>query len=126
MVATVEELATEQAILDAKLQRVEQDQQNLGQSQADLQGRLTRAEETDKRILDQLTFIHADMNRRFESVERQFDNVERQFDNVERRFAEIKADIAELKNNRRWMITTFIACVIAISASVSLAVKLWE
>ena len=112
MVVTVEELATEQAILDAKLQRVERDQQNLGQSQADLQGRLTRAEETDKRILDQLTFIHADMNRRFESVERQF--------------AEIKADIAELKNNRRWMITTFIACVIAISASVSLVVKLWE
>ena len=112
MATTVEELAKEQAILDAKLQRVERDQQNLGQSQADLQGRLTRAEETDKRILDQLTFIHADMNRRFESVERQF--------------AEIKADIAELKNNRRWMITTFIACVIAISASVSLAVKLWE
>ena len=112
MATTVEELAKEQAILDAKLQRVERDQQNLGQSQADLQGRLTRAEETDKRILDQLTFIHADMNRRFESVERQF--------------AEIKADIAELKNNRRWMITTFIACVIAISASVSLVVKLWE
>ena len=112
MVATVEELAKEQAILDAKLQRVEQDQQNLGQSQADLRERQTRAEETDKRILDQLTFIHADMNRRFESVERQF--------------AEIKADIAELKNNRRWVITTFIACVIAISALVSLVVKLWE
>ena len=105
MATTVEELAKEQAILDAKLQRVERDQQNLGQSQADLQGRLTRAEETDKRILDQLTFIHADMNRRF---------------------AELKADIDALKDSRRWMITTFIACVIAISASVSLAVKLWE
>ena len=105
MVATVEELATEQVILDAKLQRVERDQQNLGQSQADLRERQTRAEETDKRILDQLTFIHADMNRRF---------------------AEIKADIDALKDSRRWMITTFIACVIAISASVSLVVKLWE
>ena len=112
MATTVEELATEQAILDAKLQRVEREQQALSRSQADIRERQTRAEETDKRILDQLTFIHADMNRRFESVERQF--------------AEIKADIAELKNNRRWMITTFIACVIAISASVSLVVKLWE
>ena len=126
MATTVEELAKEQAILDAKLQRVEREQQVLSRSQADIRERQTRAEETDKRILDQLTFIHADMNRRFESVERQFDNVERQFDNVERRFAEIKADIAELKNNRRWMITTFIACVIAISAVVSLVVKLWE
>ena len=119
MATTVEELAKEQAILGTKLQRVEQEQQALSQSQADLRERQTRAEETDKRILDQLMFIHADMNRRFESVERQFDNVERQF-------AEIKADIAELKNNRRWIITTFIACVIAISASVSLVVKLWE
>ena len=126
MATTVEELAKEQAILGTKLQRVEQEQQALSQSQADLRERQTRAEETDKRILDQLMFIHADMNRRFESVERQFDNVERQFDNVERRFAEIKADIDALKNNRRWIITTFIACVIAISASVSLVVKLWE
>ena len=105
MAATVEELAKEQAVLDAKLQRVEQDQQALRQSQDDLRERQTRAEETDKRILDQLAFIHADMNRQF---------------------AEIKADIAELKNNRRWVITTFIACVIAISASVSLIVNLWE
>lgn len=105
MATTVEELAKEQAVLDAKLQRVEQDQQVLRQSQADLRERQTRAEETDKRILDQLAFIQADMNRQF---------------------AEIKADIAELKNNRRWVITTFIACVIAISASVSLIVKLWE
>ena len=73
MVATVEELAKEQAILDAKLQRVEREQQVLSRSQADIRERQTRAEETDKRILDQLTFIHADMNRRFESVERQFD-----------------------------------------------------
>ena len=105
MATTVEELAKEQAVLDAKLQRVEQDQRALRQSQADLRERQTRAEETDKRILDQLVFIHADMNRRF---------------------AEIKADIAELKNNRRWVITTFIACVIAISASISLIVKLWQ
>lgn len=105
MAATVEELAKEQAVLDAKLQRVEQDQQALRQSQDDLRERQTRTEETDKRILDQLAFIHADMNRQF---------------------AEIKADIAELKNNRRWVITTFIACVIAISASVSLIVNLWE
>ena len=119
MATTVEELAKEQAILDAKLQRVEREQQALSRSLADLRERQTRAEETDKRILDQLAFIHADMNRRFESVERQFDNVERQF-------AELKADIDALKNNRRWMITTFIACVIAISALVSLVVKLWE
>ncbi len=106
MATTVEELAKEQAVLDAKLQRIEQEQQALRRSQADLRERQTQAEETDKRILDQSTFIQAD--------------------DINRRFAELKADIDSLKNNRRWMITTFIACVNAISALVSLVVKLWE
>ena len=62
MVATIEQLDKQQAVLEVQQETLETEQRTLAQGHADLRERQTRVEETDKRILEQLAFIRADIS----------------------------------------------------------------
>lgn len=62
MVATIEQLDKQQAVLEVQQKTLETERRTLAQGHADLWERQTRVEETDKRILEQLTFIRADIS----------------------------------------------------------------